>query len=328
MTARSTRNVSGPLARVRECGLEFVVVGGSGWIGRASLDLLHRALGPDGFARRVHVLGSASRTIAVRPGLSVPCRALSGWRELAVGPACLIHNGFLTRDKVAGMDLVDYVARNRAISSAVVSLGRSLDIRAVVLPSSGAVYAIDGSLDRDLDANPYGVLKVEDEATFVALAGDKGAALAMPRIFGLSGEFINKPELFALAAILDAIRLREPVRLRARHPVFRSYVDIGDLLMLCLCIALGPTPTVEIFDTAGETQIEIGDLARLAARTLGWPDHPVARDYDPALPPDRYLGDPRRIRDLFAEYGLVPLPLPEQIRRTAAYLEKAAASGR
>ena len=170
-------------------------------------------------------------------------------------------------------------------------------------------------------ANPYGALKAEDERAFAALARARGIPLAAPRIFGLSGEYINKTEIYALASLIESVRRGEPIRIRARHAVLRSYVYVGDLLALCLGLALSAVPLVEIFDTAGEASVEIGDLARLVAASLGRQDHPVLRDRDPAAPEDRYLGDPARLRALFGRAGIAPLRLRDQIVRTAAYLD-------
>ena len=88
------------------------------------------------------------------------------------------------------------------------------------------------------------------------------------RIFGLSGEYINKHELYMLASIIESLLTSQPVKIRAKHRVFRSYVYTADLIRLCMAIALLPGAN-ETFDTAGHPIVEIEELARLAAATLG-----------------------------------------------------------
>lgn len=306
---------------IRDSELDYVVVGAAGWIGRATLDVLWTALGSSAFEKRVVVLGSQTRAVELRPGVTVLCRALPEWRNVLPRGSCIvIHNAFLTRDRVAGMPLDAYVRQNRALSAEVLELARLADLRGVVLPSSGAVYGRDGALETDLAANPYGALKAEDERAFTDLARARGAALAIPRIFGLSGEYINKLDTYALASVIEALRQGEPVRLKARHPVLRSYVYVGDLLGLALSIVLAREPSIELFDTAGEMPVEIGELARLAATTLGRSDPAILRDFDPTLSADRYVGNPDRIRALFRAHGIAPLSLSDQVARTAAYL--------
>lgn len=304
----------------------FVVVGAGGWISRATIALLSQVLGQESFRARVFVLGSEARDIVLGNGESVAVSALADWAALSPGPCLLVHNAFLTRDKVADLPLADYLARNRAISETVLAMASRLEVAGIVLPSTGAVYGPDGLLERDLARNPYGALKVADEEAFCELADRRHIPIAVPRIFGLSGEFINKPSLYALASFIESVRLGKPIEIRARHRVRRSYVYVGDLLALTFALAASETPRREIFDTGGEPHIEIGDLARLVAHVLNRPDHQIERQFDPTLPEDRYLGDTSRLTELWAEFALSPLPLVEQIERTAAFLYSAASA--
>jgi hypothetical protein len=76
-----------------------------------------------------------------------------------------------------------------------------------------------------------------------------------------------------------------------------------------------------LFDTAGETVVEIGDLAQLALRIMGVSDGRILRPILSAEEPeDRYVGDGAAMAGLAAERGVVFRPLAEQIRDTAAYL--------
>lgn len=303
--------------------LGFVVIGASGWIGRATLDLLHSALGEVAFRRRVVVLGSATRRLQVRDGLEVECKALDDAEGPALGPALVLHNGFLTRDKVSEMSLDDYVQINRGISARVEALCSRFELRGFMLPSSGAVYGADRQRESDLSANPYGLLKVEDEDRFQAIAEQAGASFAAPRIFGLSGEYINKTETYVLADVIRQFMSGDAVRLRATRPVYRSYIYVGDLLELTLKMLLDDSRPRLLFDTAGEEVVEVGQLARLVADVLGRPEVPIFRDFDETASSDRYVGDGAMLFDYARRWEVGLRPLAEQIRRTADFLLQA-----
>ena len=83
----------------------------------------------------------------------------------------------------------------------------------------------------------------------------------------------------------------------------------------------GPVPEAA-FDTAGECEIEVGELAELAIEMLA--DRSVAIERPPpdGSPEDRYVGDPTTMRLLIQEYELAVRPLPQQIADTARFLSQ------
>ena len=306
-------------SRLSDPRLDFLVVGGSGWIGRAILDVLASTLGRPAFEQRVRVLGSRTRRFEIAPGWEVDCLALERWRELQPRRALLFHNGFLTREKVAQMPPETYIGVNRAISDHVADLCAAWEPQALFLPSSGAAYAVDGTLEEDLAINPYGALKVEDERRFSGLLGGRAAYVA-PRIFGLSGEYINKTTSYALADLILQLHRAKQITLRATGPVYRSYVYVGDLIALSLEIMLDEDRPHETFDTAGAEVAEVGELADRVRMLLGHPDAPIHRPFDNDAPTDRYVGDFTRISALAEARKLQLLSLDAQIVRTAEFL--------
>lgn len=301
--------------RLRESDWRFVVTGASGWVGMATLELLHAALDEQA-SSRVLAFGSTTRELLLRNGRRVLQRPMTALEDLAPVPTMLLHYAFLTRDRVAGMSLHDYVAQNRAISEQVECCARSFGTRAALVLSSGAVYAQEGELTCDLNANPYGVLKLEDEARFTCWAEDCGAKLLLPRLFNLSGPYINKLETYALATLIRAAQTDEPMRIRAAHPVVRSYTAVEDLLAVNLWHLAQGARTVVRFDTAGEREVEIGELALEVKRVVG-STLPVVRPPLENTRIDRYVGNGAKYAELLAEAGITPQTLPQQIARTA-----------
>jgi nucleoside-diphosphate-sugar epimerase len=306
--------------RLDRSGLEFVVTGGGGWIGRATLEMLGECLGGQTRAR-VHVFGRSARPVGVGPGLTLSARPLDELPSLVVGPHLLVHLAYSTREQIPAQGLVPYITGNRAITTLVADhLTRSTPV-GFFSPSSGAVYLGD-----DLDSNPYGVLKLEDERRFSELVGpSSGSAtecrVVVPRLFNLAGPFLNKPEVYALGSILGAIRGGGPVRLTSDRPVVRSYLHVADLVDLAFAVMVGGGPVPDRpFDTAGERDIEIGELAELAVSLVGGPEITVERPPLVGTGTDRYVGDGSTLRELARAYGLELRPLPVQIVDTARYL--------
>jgi len=296
----------------------YVIVGPGGWIGRATVEYLADLLGeaaPD----RLLLLGSSSRTLTTHAGIELPVRALADVGELPQDRPCvLFHYAFLTMDKVGGMAEADYIARNHAIREQVAAVAKRLPLRALVVPSSGAIYdLITPRPGRDPAANLYGRLKYEDEFYFEGLARALGIGYVCPRVFNLSGPYINKPKVYALASfILDALAGKD-IEIGATHPVIRAYAPVQLLIELQLLLA--QAGGIERFDFAGEQELEVGELAARVAESFGCEVLRPAMSTDSA---DFYVGNPQRRDKLCAEHGLI---LPETIRQievTATYLKK------
>lgn len=169
-------------------------------------------------------------------------------------------------------------------------------------------------------SDPYGALKRLDELTLTASAREVGAAAIVARVFNLAGPWLLKRG-FAVANLIDQVEAGGTVTVRAPHPVVRSYVDVEDVVALLL--ALADARADARFDTAGEVAVEMGELAARVARVLGREGElPIERDWDPAAPADRYVGDGAEWRRLCAANGIAPRDLDVQIARTAAYLRE------
>ena len=305
--------------RLEESGLEVVVTGGSGWMGRATLEMLESSLG-SGFSERVHVFGSTTRPMTLRSGTRVPVVAISALPDLRVGRHLVAHFAFATKEFVDELGTDEYVRRNQRLTQLVSDHVARSEAVGLFVPSSGAASA-----GGDLGANPYAELKRRDERRFLDLAGDPSTSLdgrlVMPRVFNLAGPFLNKPDRYALGSILTDIGRGGPVRLTATRPVVRSYVHVGDLVALAFALLTGAGPLPGgTFDTAGERDVEVGELALVATSVLGHPDMPIERPPLARQDPDRYVGDPAEMHRLMLVNGLSAATLPDQIRDTARYL--------
>ena len=112
-----------------------------------------------------------------------------------------------------------------------------------------------------------------------------------------------------------------PIQLHAAHPVVRSYVHVGDLVELAFAIMMGQKAAPrEAFDTAGDGEIEVGELAKLVASVLGESGMEIQRPPLDDTPADRYVGDSAMIQSLARSYGIEMKTLSTQIQDTAEFM--------
>ncbi len=315
--------------QLRTSGARFAVTGASGWLGRATLEMLSAALGGE-FHRRVSAYGSYRRDMRLSDGQSVSIEPMGQAIPPDAGDGILIfHYAFLTKDKVSALSEEEYFRKNREIRGWVRSWLDQLPVLGLLVASSGAVYDYRSGSARDAAANPYGQLKAEDEEQFAKACAQIRAPLAMPRIFNVSGPFINKFKAYALASIIVDVLEGGPIRLTARQPVLRSYVYVGDVIELCLRWLLNATKGSQlVFDTAGAEIVEIGYLARRIRAALRMEDTPIERPELTSAMENRYVGDGAVMARLAEEYGYTMIGLDEQIRRTTAYIRENLQNGR
>ncbi len=275
----------------------IIITGGGGWLGQASLHLLEPWLD------RVRVYGSRARTLVLRSGRKIPCEALSALARYNGPPPLILHYACLTKDRLAGMGEKEFLAGNAEIRETVAELVERRGAAGFFLPSSGAAYA----------PGPYGGTKLLDEARF---AGAKIPRLVIARIFNLAGPFINKSATYAIADFCSRLIAGDDIEIRAAKKVVRSYVHIEDLLHLVLgLLVLGPEKKQK-FDTAGEVEVEVGQLARRAAFLLR-PEARILRPPPDGSPDDIYTGNAAAMRAAAGNLELSLRDLNAQIIDTA-----------
>src|SRR5262249_51490367 len=142
-------------------------------------------------------------------------------------------------------------------------------------------------------------------------------------VFNLAGPYINKGNSYALSSIILDVLRGGPVILRASHSVIRSYVSVFDVVDLALCaLSDRDHPIVKPFDTVGEREIELSELAQLCTIVLGCPNVKIERPPLQERPADRYVGDGASMRARVIRYGMVLASLPDQINETADFLRQ------
>ena len=305
---------SATVAALAASDRRIVVTGASGWLGSATIELLHDALGETLHAR-LHCYGSSTRTLHLRDGLIVEQRPLDEIADLAPAPTIVLHLAFLTKDRVEGMDADVYATANATLSATVLHALDRIGATSVFVASSGAARAADDPRAAH-DMRLYGALKRRDEEHFAGWAQDSGRTAVIARVFNLAGPYINKHAAYALAAFINDALAGRTVTVRAAHRVVRGFVAIRELMSLVLRLLL-EEGGVTRFDTGGDA-MELGEAAAIVAGTLG--GVPVARAAIVAERLDDYVGDRAEYDRLRAERGIEAVSFPDQVRETADYL--------
>lgn len=293
----------------------IVVTGASGWLGMATLDLLHDALGAS-FGERVRCFGSSARLLDLGGRRAVAQSALVDLPNLEADRPWLLHFAFQTKERAEAMTEEAYRAANLAIGDTVLAALDRIDAEAVFVASSGAATKVD-----DPAPSPamrlYGAMKRDDEERFAAWARDRRRRAVIGRIFNVTGPFINKHGAYAIASfILDALA-RRPIAVRAPREVVRGYVAIRELMSLVFALMGDGPDGVARFDSGGEA-MELGAVARAVADALG--GGTVDRAAITECDADRYAGDGPAYAGLLARHGIEPVALDRQVVETARYL--------
>jgi UDP-glucuronate decarboxylase len=293
----------------------IIITGAGGWLGMATLELLHNALGKD-FSQKVCAFGSNDRDIHLRNGVIIHQRALTELGTLQPTPSLLLHFAFLTKDRVASLDEQAYCRANRMLSETVHHALDKIGVESVFVASSGAAYAAN-----DPSANPalqlYGALKLEDEERFASWAKQHDRRAVIGRIFNVAGPYINKHQHYAFAAfVLDAIAKR-PVSVKAPHRVIRGFVAIREVMSLVFAMLLDEQEQVIRFDTGGAA-MELGEVAEIVAHTLGNAGATRADITNERI--DHYVGNNEVYEALLERYAIQKVSLEAQILETADFL--------
>lgn len=304
---------------LKNSDLRVVITGVSGWLGQATLEMCEGVFGYQ-LQERVIGISSQPRELILRSGSVFKSINFDQSNSLQSRPTLLAHYAFLTRDKVGNQSLDSYIGQNRNISQQVVRLSKRIGAIGVFSTSSGAVYDKNRILAQDIERNPYGVLKLEEEALLQALASSEGMGLSICRLFNLSGPFIHKD--FALNSIIKSLFEKKEIHLKANRKVVRDYIHVEDLVSLGFSMMLDATNQYKTpYDTGVGEAIEVGDLAKRVRSLL---DQPEALIFRPQIinEEDIYIGNTQIIKNLFQSYRLSPKCLNEQILNTAAYIRE------
>ena len=301
----------------------LVVTGATGWFGRTALHELQRLLGPDAFSSRVRAFASHSRSLPSTGFVdgnerAIPVAPLAELPDLATREPieAVLHTAFLTREHVGRVGLEAYISVNRGIIDLICRSLESAPSARVVVISSGAAAALDAvsCLEEHLHADPYGVLKREEERRL----GEISNTLVL-RAYAVSGRFMRDPGHFALGNFLLRALDGLPIVIQAPMPVIRGYGHAGDMVNLAFrwlwSMQLPPNQPI----AAVSQVMDLLELARLITTLYKLP--PISSTIGDRLSPNRYSADPVPYVDMLRLLEIMPRSMENQIMDTAFGLE-------
>ena len=321
----------------------MLLTGGTGFFGKSILDAFGRGLlAPFGVERIVAVARQASRLRAEAPEL---CSAAIELVDADVRDLDSTFDADLLIHAAASSDARSYrddpgteariiVEGTRRVCEAARSAKRRPRLLYV---SSGAVYGrqprgvvaigenTPWTVDADPDKEAYVQAKRAAEAIVQDMAECAGVPARIARCFAFVGPWLPLDKHFAIGNFIGNAWRGEPVDVRARHPVFRSYLHADDLAIWLLQLATAEGDRCEIFNVGSDEAVSIRDLASLVATVGGvgvaLPKMSSAEAEDAVAQPDRYVPDIGRAR---RELGLeVTIPLRDAVERTLRSLAAA-----
>lgn len=282
----------------------ILVTGASGWFGRTVLDLLA--------PMRLPTLAIASRPRAIRIGDDeIFCRAWDSSEVAEFAPTVVVDCAFLTKGRIAGMPLNDYIRVNRTLTDRMVFATQLPGVRLALTISSGASIHPHDALDGRIEDNPYGYLKREADHRLVEAAAKSGAVPVVARAWSVSGAHVQEPDGRALASMIRSASAGA-IHISSTGPVYRRYVLADELLALGIAEGRVGPATID----SGGPLVEMAELAERVAAVVR-PDAVITRGELDSRQPDRYHSDGRTWDRLCRKWGLASAPLDRQIEITA-----------
>ena len=149
----------------------------------------------------------------------------------------------------------------------------------ILFTSSGAVYGVPGPRLEDFSENntlvnfellaptkrDYADAKLQAEDEFSKLGKRHGISVSIARCFAFVGRRLPRDQHFAVGNFIKNILSSEPIIVRARHAVVRSYMHADELVHWLMRILQSGNTECPIFNVGSDDAIELHDLAKVLA---------------------------------------------------------------
>jgi nucleoside-diphosphate-sugar epimerase len=291
-------------------GSRVVVTGANGWLGRTMVHIL------ESHGANYLLLGSSSRWENFSTGSK---RVHKFNKELVrdFSPTLVTDFAFLTRETISSYSLSEYSKVNRGLIAESMWMLSLPSVKGFVSTSSGAaVFAKELSND-SFEQNPYGHLKRESEHLLMSLSDNLGVPHVVARPWSVSGEYVTKVQGFAFSQMIYSALTNRRIEILNNHPVYRRFVDVEDLLRVCMGILeLGGSS--RIIDSGGEL-VDLVQLAEKIAKHLG-PEVKVNQSVDYSQEADRYYSSGLSWSEACSTIRYKPIDLDGQIAKVAKSL--------
>lgn len=296
--------------------MKYVVVGGSGWVAQTTIAKLldTQFCLPENLV----VYGSHARYGSTIDGHNF---RIHDWKpkkeEFSINT--LVPTAFITLDKYLKYGEEKFLSLNKEL---IEHVRRYIALNApqcCILFSSGIVSLpkIDEKISKPHSI--YQALKREEEESIKAQCAQTGTKLVICRLFNASGRYIQNVKHYAISnLILQALKYGK-ITLDSKAPVWRRYVDLGQVIELCIMVS--NKKEMYVFETGG-VRIELRDLAKTVALHL---DATFNDKYEIERGEDSYHSQSHEFEEMAFRLGVKLLNIQEQISETAVGVKYAMA---
>ncbi|HEY3300172.1 MAG TPA: NAD(P)-dependent oxidoreductase [Methylophilaceae bacterium] len=259
----------------------LLVIGGSGFFGKSILDAYSRGLlRPWGISRVIAMSRNAHELSKQVPHLITE-------RVELLSADISIVNSLPTADYVihaaASTDVRGYISKpeqeKKNIQAGTYNycdLAKLAHPKSkIVYVSSGAVYGVqpktlnaitesyrpDTLVGMDPGKIDYAIAKNHAESAIKTLAAE-GLNLSIARCFAFVGMWLPRDQHFAIGNFIDDGINGRPIKVKAQHKVYRSYMYADDLVEWLMTIAENSNPLCPVYNVGSDQEVLLGDLAQ------------------------------------------------------------------
>jgi dTDP-glucose 4,6-dehydratase len=173
-------------------------------------------------------------------------------------------------------------------------------------------------IDSDPDKAAYARAKRAAEAIVCEFATTASLHARIARCFAFVGPWLPRDAHFAIGNFIGNALRGEPVEVRSRHEVIRSYLHADDLAFWLLRLATADGDRCDICNVGSDEALPLRDVASMVAAAgnvdVRFPEAAQAGSGSALAPADRYVPSLGKARSEFAL--AVTIPLREAVERT------------
>lgn len=266
----------------------LLIIGGTGFFGKSTLDMFQRGrLSKWNIDRVIAMSRNSERLKIEEPSL------VRGNVELFssdISTADYLPNADYIIHAAASTDARNYLTAGQRerenIQKGAMNycrLARKMSGNTKTLfVSSGAVYGwqpdIASSLDescqlKNLDDIPeskrdYAVAK-RDAEELIKNLGNEGVLVSIARCFAFVGKYLPRDQHFAIGNFIDNVLCREPVVVKAKHEVYRTYMYADDLVDWLMTLVDSASVLCPTYNVGSDDSVLLQDIAKRIAIKYG-----------------------------------------------------------
>lgn len=177
----------------------------------------------------------------------------------------------------------------------------------IVYASSGAVYGtqppevefieekyeVRNSEDIPEGKRDYAIAKRDAEAAIKGLVL-QGLHVSIARCFAFVGPWLPRDQHFAIGNFIEDSLQSRSIKVKATHPVYRSYMYADDLVRWLMVIASNATFACEVFNVGSDHAVTMKELAECVAKDT---DCIVELPEQISNKTDRYIPSTKKARE-------------------------------